>query len=97
MTDTAFSDFETVGVEAEFHFSSKAPQSSPVTVESAISYTRGETNLTMAGKVKTAATWPFVPFAAENTKALSDMTGEELTAAFAEWIRNAAEKITRTE
>ena len=97
MTDADFPAFETIDAEANFHFSSKAPQSSPVTVESSISITRGETNLTLAGKVKTAATWPFVPFAVENAKAMAEMNQEETAAAFAEWIRNAAEKITRTE
>ena len=97
MTDAAFSDFETVGVEAEFHFSSKAPQSSPVTLESKISYTRGETNLVITGKVKTAATWPFVPFTIENVKPLNEMTQEETGAALAEWVLNATDSIQRTE
>ena len=97
MTDADFPDFETIAVNAEFHFSSKAPQSSPVTVESSITYTRGEMSLAITGKVKTAATWAFVPFTVENVKPLGNMTGEELGLAMAEWIQNAANSIRRAE
>lgn len=96
-TDADFPDFETVSLDADFHFSSKAPQSSPVTVESTIEYSRGETKLSLSGKVKTAATWAFVPFTVENAIPLSGMAPEEAAAALAEWIQNAAGSLQRTE
>ncbi len=97
LTDDEFPDFEPCSVEADFHFSSKAPQSSPVTLESVVSYTRGEMKITLSGKIKTAATWPFVPFATENAEPLNGMSQEDAGTALAEWIRNAAEQIQRAE
>ena len=97
MADGDFPAFEDISATADFHFSSKAPQSSPVTVESAISIKRGETEMSLTGKVKTAATWPFVPFTVDNVKPLGGMAQEEIAAALAEWIQNAANSIRRTE
>ena len=91
-----FPEFETISMEGDFHFSSKAPQSSPVTVESSVAFSRGEMNLTLSGKIKTAATWPFVPFGIQDVKPLSGLTGEEIAAVVGQWIQNAAGQVRRT-
>ena len=96
-TEAEIPEFEPITLDADFHFNSKAPQSSPVTVESTVTYTRGTTTMTLSGKVKTAATWAFVPFTVENVKPLSGITPEEITAALAELIQNAAANIRHTE
>lgn len=97
VTDEEFPAFDAANIDADFHFSGKAPQSSPVTLESRIDYTRGKFNLVITGKIKTAATWAFVPFSVENVKPLTGMSPEETAAVLAEWIQNAAAGIRRAD
>ena len=97
VTDEDIPAFETMNIDADFHFSAKAPQSSPVTVESIITYQRGEFHMTITGKVKTAATWAFVPFSIDNIKPLNGISAEELGVTLAEWIQNASANIRRAE
>ncbi len=94
--DAEIPEFEPVSIDADFHFSSKAPQSSPVTLDTAVSYNRSGTSLMITGKVKTAATWPFVPFSIENAKPLNGMTPEGTGTLLTQWVRNASGGIKHT-
>ena len=97
ITDADFSAFEAINIDADFHFSAKAPQSSPVTLESSVSYQQGEFSVLISGKIKTAATWAFVPFSIENAKQLNGITAEEIGTSLAEFVQNASANIRRIE
>ena len=90
-------EFETIDAEADLHYSGKPGPNSPTTLEASVLFRQGAFNLQITGKIKTAKTWPFVPFSTDGATPLAELGDEEKAAALAEWIQTAAGGIVRTE
>lgn len=87
--------FEPVHIDAVLHFSGKAGPNAPTTLETDIQFEKGELIFQINGKLKTAATWPFMPFNIEQAVSVNDMSEGEMTAVLLEWMTNATEKTIR--
>ena len=54
-------------------------------------------DLDASGTIKTASTWPFVPFSTENALKIEKLTENEKAAALLQLLKNANQDIVRTE
>ena len=87
--------FETVHIDAVLHFSGKAGPNAPTILETDIQVEQADLKVQISGKLKTAATWPFVPFNTEHAISVTEMSEGEATAALLEWMTNATERTVR--
>lgn len=90
-------DMAEANAEIAVHWSSKSQLSSPTTLELSVRIEHGRFNFDMEGKLKTSSPWVFTPFSTDSAENAENFTSEDFEKLKEEWIRNAEEKITRTE
>ena len=87
------SDFETVQIEADLHFSSKYEPSSPTVLEFTINSTQNSLTVEITGKIKTAQSWPFYPFNTDQAILLDPAESETVEKTLTQWAAGALTRI----
>ena len=86
-----------ISMDIELHYSGKTGPNAPTTLNINAQIIKGDLNVSIEGKIKTASTWPFVPFSAENAVQLISLKDEAASGYIREWIANATTGIKRLE
>ena len=89
--------FDPIEADCSFHYSGKTGPNSQTTLEVNGSYTRGKMAFSVEGKLKTAATWPFVPFDISSAVSFNEMDAEAQGTAVASLILNASRQLVRIQ
>lgn len=88
--------FEAIQADLDLHYYSKYSQNSATTLEIGASYQRGESSVSLSGKLKTAAPWLFMPFEVVNPVNVEADHPETIVSYLTDWISNASYMVHHT-
>ena len=80
---------ETMQAELDLHYSSKHDPGKPTTLEFDLNRTQGDKTLSVTGMIKTAESWPFLPFSTDSAEILDITQTEAIENMIAQWAAGA--------
>lgn len=95
VSEDLFNRFEPVDIECVLHYSGKPGPNSQTTLAVTASWTGSDLSFSVEGKVKTASTWPFVPFDPAGAVSWSSLDEDGQAAALSGILLNAAGSLIR--
>lgn len=93
--DEDIDPYEDLSAQLTLHYSGKTGPNAATTLEVGLNLDQGDLKLDAQGTIKTASTWPFVPFSTENALKLEKLTENEKAAALLQLLKNANQDIVR--
>ena len=94
--DADIDPYDNLTAELTLHYSGKSGPNAATTLEVGLKLNQGKLDLDASGTIKTASTWPFVPFSTENALKIEKLTENEKAAALLQLLKNANQDIVRT-
>ena len=94
--DADIDPYDELNAELTLHYSGKSGPNAATTLEVGLKLNQGKLDLDASGTIKTASTWPFVPFSTENALKIEKLTENEKAAALLQLLKNANQDIVRT-
>ena len=95
--DADIDPYDNLTAELTLHYSGKSGPNAATTLEVGLKLNQGKLDLDASGTIKTASTWPFVPFSTEKDLKIEKLTENEKAAALLQLLKNANQDIVRTE
>ncbi|MBR2661223.1 MAG: hypothetical protein IKE15_07435 [Clostridia bacterium] len=89
-------DYDPVTAAVELHYSSKYAQNSATTLEFSADIQQADSRMKIAGKLKTAAPWLFMPFEVNDPVPVGTDREKVLDPYITDWISNAASLVHHT-